>query len=60
LIHINNGENKVLFEKLKLNTCGGLSLVFHRYHEKDKTKIQRCEYINDKWQFGEKGNSVKK
>jgi len=45
LIHIINNENKIVFEKLKNNICGGLSLVFHRYH-KDITKIKRCEYIN--------------
>jgi len=60
LIHIKNDENKVVFEKLKSNMCGKLSLVFHRYHEKDVTYIQRCEYINDKWQLAEKGTLVKK
>jgi len=36
LIHINNEDNKLAYEKLKNNICGGLSLVFHRYHEKIK------------------------
>jgi len=60
LIHIINDENKLVFEKLKSNICGGLSLVFHRYHEKDITFIQRCEYINDQWQLSNKGNIVEK
>jgi len=60
LIHIISEQNKSVFEKLKSNMCGGLSLVFHRYHEKDVTYIQRCEYINDEWQLAEKGNLVKK
>jgi len=44
LIHIIDENNKIVFEQLKNNICGGLSLVFHRYHEKDVTYIQRCEY----------------
>jgi len=60
LIHIINDENKIVFEKLKSSMCGGLSLVFHRYYEKDVTYIQRCEYVNNNWQMAEKGNLVKK
>jgi len=48
LIHIINDNNKLVFEKLKNNICGGLSLVFHRYHEKDVTYIQQCKYIDGK------------
>jgi len=58
LIHIINEDNKLVYEKLKNNICGGLSLVFHRYHEKDKTYIQRCKYQNNKWELAEKGNLV--
>jgi len=36
-----------------------LSLVFHRYHEKDKTYIQRSKYIDGKWQLDSKENLVK-
>jgi len=50
---------KLVFEKLKNNLCGGLSLVFHRYHEKNLTYIQRSKYINGKWQLDSKGNLVK-
>jgi len=59
LIHIINEDNKIVYEKLKNNICGGLSLVFHRYHEKDKTYIQRCKYINNKWELDSKGYLVK-
>jgi len=59
LIHIINDDNKLVFEKLKNNISGGLSLVFHRYHEKDVTYFQRCKYINGKWQLDLKGNFVK-
>jgi len=58
LIHIINDENKVVFEKLKSNICGGLSLVFYGYHKKDITYIQRCEYVNNQWQLSNKGNLV--
>jgi len=58
LIHIINEDNKIVYEKLKNNICGGLSLVFHRYHEKDKTCIQRCKYQNNKWELDSKGNLV--
>jgi len=59
LIHIITEDNKLVFEKLKNNICGGLSLVFHRYHERDVTYIQRCKYINGKWELDLKGNLVK-
>jgi len=59
LIHIINEDNKLVFEKSKNNICGGLSLVFHRYHEKDQTYIQICKYIDGKWQLDCKGNLVK-
>jgi len=58
LIHIINDENKIVFEKLKSNICGELSLIFHRYHEKGVTYIQRCEYINNNRQLAKRGNLV--
>jgi len=58
LIHIMNNENKLVFEKLKSNICGVLSLVFHRYHEKDVTYNQRCEYINNQCKLSITGNLV--
>jgi len=33
--------------------------VFHRYHERDKIYIQRCNYIDGNWQLDSKGNLVK-
>jgi len=33
--------------------------VFHRYHERDVTYIERCKYIDGKWQLDSKGNLVK-
>jgi len=36
-----------------------LSFVFHRYHERDVTYIQRCKYIDGKWELDLKGNLVK-
>ena len=62
LIHLIDEDNKEVFYKLKNLICGGLSLVFHRYLEKDKTKIQRSKYdeVNDKWYVGEETNTVKK
>jgi len=35
------------------------TFTIHRYHEKDVTYIQRCKYINGKWQLDLKGNLVK-
>jgi len=62
LIHLIDEDNKKVFYKLKNLICGGLSLVFHRYHKKDKTKTQRSKYdeVNDKWYVGEETNTVKK
>ena len=60
LIHLIDDENKEVFYKLRASMSGGLSLVFHRYHEKEVTRIQRteydCEYNN--WYIGEETNFV--
>jgi len=58
LIHLIDEDNKEVFYKLKNSICGGLSLVFYRYREKDKTKIQRSKYdeVND---VGEETNTGK-
>jgi len=58
MIHIFNNDNKVVFEKLKANICGRLSIVIHRYHEKDVTNIQRCKYVNNNWELAEPGHLV--
>ena len=60
MIHLITEKNKEVFYKLKSNICGGLSLVFHRYHEKDVTKIQRTEYKDGEWKIGEEGKKVSK
>ena len=62
LIHLIDEDNKEVFYKLRESICGGLSLVFHRYHEKDVTKIQRTKYDeeNDSWYVGKETGTVKK
>ena len=56
-----NDENKECFYKLKKNNTGGPSIVFHRYHEQDKTKISRVKYVgNSKYEKIEGGKMVKK
>jgi G:T-mismatch repair DNA endonuclease (very short patch repair protein) len=37
-----------LYDLYKNNIVGGPSIVFHRYHEKDKTFIRPAEYIDPK------------
>ena len=37
-------QNKDLHHLIKENLVGGPSIVFHRYHEKDSTKIREIEY----------------
>ena len=55
-------ENKSAFYKLKQIIVGGACIVFHRYHEKDKTKIGRVNYDKTKqdWYFETEGKTVKK
>ena len=36
--------NKEVFHKLKKNVVGGPSIIFHRYHEAEKTHIRRPRY----------------
>ncbi|ULT87159.1 hypothetical protein L3Y34_006741 [Caenorhabditis briggsae] len=53
-------ENKNAFYKLKKNITGGASIVFHRYHEVNKTEITRAHYNGTEWTYPEKGKAVKK
>ncbi|EFP06777.1 hypothetical protein CRE_13804 [Caenorhabditis remanei] len=53
-------ENKDAFYKLKNNITGGASIVFHRYHEVNKTEITRPHYNDGEWTYDEKGKTVKK
>ena len=41
-------KNKDLYDLYKNNIFGGLSIIFHRFHEKDKTFIQPAEYTDPK------------
>jgi hypothetical protein len=59
LIHLITIKDKDVFYKFKQNICGGLSLIFHRYHEAEETKIQRSEWKNQNWVIREQKNSVK-
>jgi hypothetical protein len=61
LIRIVDRKNKIVFDKLKSNICGGASIVYHRYHEKDKTEINRVHYnLEDKsFYYDTNGKSVK-
>ncbi|UMM20086.1 hypothetical protein L5515_015446 [Caenorhabditis briggsae] len=47
-------ENKNAFYKLKKNITGGASIVFHRYHEVNKTEITRAHYNGTEWTYPEK------
>ena len=60
LIRIVDNIKKIVFDKLKSNICGGASIIYHRYHEKDKTEITRVHYnIQDKtFYHDKKGQSV--
>jgi hypothetical protein len=55
-------ENKDAFYKFKKNITGGASIVFHRYHEKDKTQITRTHYDTTKkeWTYDKEGKTVNK
>ncbi|UMM32809.1 hypothetical protein L5515_006485 [Caenorhabditis briggsae] len=53
-------ENKDAFYKFKKNITGGASIVFHRYHEANKTEITRTHYDDTEWAYPEKGKAVKK
>eukprot|EP00732_Lithocolla_globosa_P000459 Lithocolla_globosa_v1_NODE_138_length_5823_cov_17.507628.p1 type:complete len:551 gc:universal NODE_138_length_5823_cov_17.507628:3490-1838(-) len=37
-------SNKDIYDKLRSSMVGGPSIVFHRYHEANKTHIQRVKY----------------
>ena len=55
-------ENKEAFYKFKKNITGGASIIFHRYHEKDKTQITRIHYDKNQkeWSYDKEGKVVKK
>ena len=57
MIWLFSEENKNAFYKFKSNITGGASIVFHRYHEKDKTKITRVKYEEEtkEWSYDKDG-----
>ena len=44
MIHLIDEKNKRVYYKIKNNIVGGPSIVYHRYHEKGETKINRVHY----------------
>ena len=62
MIYLIDEKNKRAFYKIKNNIVGGPSIVFHRYHEKDETKINRVQYDVDtqQWYYKNDGKVVKK
>jgi G:T-mismatch repair DNA endonuclease (very short patch repair protein) len=43
-VHCIDPDNADLYELFKRNTVGGPSIVFHRYHEKNVTRIRSADY----------------
>ena len=62
MIYLIDEANKEVFYKLRESITGGASIVFHRYHEADKTVISRVRYDAEKkkWDYEKCGNKVKK
>ena len=62
MIYLIDEQNKEVFYKMKENITGGASIIFHRYHEADKTEITRVHYDLEKkeWYYDEQGTRVKK
>jgi hypothetical protein len=62
MIWLFSEENKDAFYKFKKNITGGASIVFHRYHEKDKTQISRTHYDTSQkeWSYDKDGKAVNK
>lgn len=59
LIYLIDEANKEVFYKLKQNITGGASIVFHRHHEVDVTRIKRPVYSEGQWRQGNDGKVVK-
>ena len=60
MIHLIDKKNKKVFYKIKGNIVGGPSIVYHRYHEKGLTKINRVHYNKEEkeWFYNTEGKSV--
>ena len=62
MIHLIDEKNKRVYYKMKNNIVGGPSIVYHRYHEKDETKINRVHYNKEtkQWYYNDDGKVVSK
>jgi hypothetical protein len=62
MIHLIDKKNKRVFYKIKNNIVGGPSIVYHRYHEKGITQINRLHYNQKKneWYYNSEGKLVNK
>src|SRR5271165_5108450 len=60
MIYLIDEKNKRPFYKIKNNIVGGPSIVYHRYHEKGKTNIDRVHYNKEtkEWSYGDDGKAV--
>ena len=59
-IYLINEENKECFYLLKKNNVGGPSIVFHRYHEKDVTRISTVQRKDGKYTLSTDGKLIQK
>ena len=62
MIYLIDEKNKKAFYKIKNNIVGGPSIVYHRYHEKGKTNIDRVHYNKEtkEWYYNNDGKAVEK
>ena len=51
MMYLIDENNKKVFYKLQNNIVGGPSIVYHRYHEKDVSTIDRLQYSDNKWSY---------
>ena len=60
MIHLIDNKNKRVFYKIKNHIVGGPSIVYHRYHEKGVTKIDRVHYNKEskEWYYNGDGKVV--
>jgi hypothetical protein len=60
MIYLIDEKNKRVFYKIKNNIVGGPSIVYHRYHEKGKTNIDRVHYntATKQWYYNNNGKVV--
>src|SRR5271156_1819315 len=51
MIYIIDESNKKVFYRLQNNIVGGPSIVYHRWHEKGLTTIDRLQYHDGEWSY---------